>query len=150
MKQPQLSAILAVLLALVTMPAASAPGAVPEIDDDEYAVYGAALGNLDGVFAIPARGRVVLDTTLSKYRLDAEAIAHLARSGMPPDAAMVEDFNRKNAGGYRIAPGRISPPFTLSGNWTPDFPSEGSVERLGLSRVGFDSERRLPDAGKEG
>lgn len=142
MKQHLLRTLLAGMLVLVPVLASSAPAAAPEIDDDEYAVYGVALGHLDAVLVPPVRARVVLDATLSERRLDAESIAHLARGGMPPDPAMIEDFNRKNAGSHRIAPGRIPPPFTLSGNWTPDFPSDGSVERLELSRVGFDSERR--------
>lgn len=142
MKQRLSRAFMIWMMILVPVLASSASIAAPEIDDDEYAVYAAALGNLGGVFDIPARSRVVFDVTLSRHRLDAESIAHLARSGMSPDLVMIEDFNRKNARGSRLVPGRIPPPFILSDNWTPDFPSDGGVERLELSRVGFDGERR--------
>lgn len=142
MKQCLPRAVMTWTMILVSVLASSTSIAAPEIDDDEYAVYGAALGNLAGVFDIPARSRVVFDTTLSSHRLDAGSIAHLARSGMAPDLVMIEDFNRKNASRSRLAAGRIPPPFTLSDNWTPDFPSDGGVERLELSRVGFDGERR--------
>lgn len=143
MKQCLLRAALTWTLALLPMLAAAAP--VSEIGDEEYAVYSAALGNLHGVFAVPAWGDVVFSTTLSGRRLDAETVAHLARSGLAPDLALIEDFNHKNAQGHRILAGRLPPSFKLSDNWTPAFrdrDGEGSVERLELSRVGFDSEGR--------
>ena len=133
--------ILTALLILLPIQAARA-AAVTEIDDEEYAVYGAALGSLDTVFVSPVRCRSVFHETLSQHKLNAESIAELARQGSAPDLALIEDFNRKNARSALIAAGRLPAPFTLDESWTATFPSEGSVERLELSRVGFDNARK--------
>ena len=115
---------------------------VQDIDLDEYAVYRVALANLKGVLDIPAAGNVILDATFSGRLLDAPTIAHLARSDMVLDLVMIDDFNRKNAVAHRIAKGHLPPSFILSNNWTPLLlESEESVERLEVSRVGFDKER---------
>ena len=96
--------ILTALLILLPIQAARAAG-VTEIDDDEYAVYDAALGNLDTVFVSPVRCRSVFHETLSKHKLNAESIAELARQGSAPDLTLIEDFNLKNARSALIAAG---------------------------------------------
>ena len=135
-------AIQAVLIALLPVMANAEQNAVHEIDADEYAIYRVALQNLKGVIDVPNGGDVVLDATLSGRRLEADSIAHLARNGMAPDLAMVQDFNRKNRQKYRIAKGHLPPPIVLADDWKPIFPDGvQSVERLELSRVGFDKSR---------
>ena len=140
MKRHQPRTLLAGLLLLLSIQTACALD-VAEIGDEEYAVYNAALGNPDKAFATPTRCRTVFSETLTQHKLNADSIAALARDGTAPDLAIIEDFKHKNAHSYRLAKDRLAPPLRLADNWKPDFPSEGSVERLELSRVGFDAKR---------